>query len=197
MTPGLKNRDGRYNGPKPKRATLYDKWHGEDLESHVDKLRHHLIGIVYGNLVRAKAPPAGESDEGGSRGGTCSNGSRGGDGAAFGDDDRVSSGGGSGGKRAEITWQADRNQRKRSRHDEGGGAAAAAAAMSEPVSVHVLEINGDLITCGAGMIVQQCNCIGTDGRGLASVIRKRLPYGDPYSKRRKPPGKRFAVPEDR
>jgi hypothetical protein len=34
----------------------------------------------------------------------------------------------------------------------------------------VKEVRGDLLKWGADVIVQQCNCIGTTGRGLAKVI---------------------------
>ena len=47
-------------------------------------------------------------------------------------------------------------------------------------------------------IVQQSNCVGCDGRGLAAAIAERLPYGDTYKDRRPmPPARKFAVPEDR
>ena len=47
-------------------------------------------------------------------------------------------------------------------------------------------------------IVQQSNCVGCDGRGLAAAIAEKLPYGDTYKDRRPmPPARKFAVPEDR
>ena len=47
-------------------------------------------------------------------------------------------------------------------------------------------------------IVQQSNCVGCDGRGLAAAIAEKLPYGDTYKDRRPmPPARRFAIPEDR
>ena len=49
-----------------------------------------------------------------------------------------------------------------------------------------------------GAIVQQENCIGCDGRGLADAIAKKLPYGCSYKNRRRmPPANKFAVPDDR
>jgi len=49
-----------------------------------------------------------------------------------------------------------------------------------------------------GAIVQQENCIGCDGRGLADAIAKKLPYGCSYKDRRRmPPANKFAVPDDR
>mmetsp|Transcript_14952 Transcript_14952/g.45725 ORF Transcript_14952/g.45725 Transcript_14952/m.45725 type:complete len:317 (-) Transcript_14952:141-1091(-) len=50
----------------------------------------------------------------------------------------------------------------------------------------------------ATAIVQQCNCVGCDCRGLAQAIAEQLPYGCPYKARqRMPPLNRFAVPNDR
>ena len=47
-------------------------------------------------------------------------------------------------------------------------------------------------------IVQQSNCVGCDGRGLAAAIAEKLPYGDTYKDRRPlPPARKFAIPEDR
>ena len=47
-------------------------------------------------------------------------------------------------------------------------------------------------------IVQQSNCVGCDGRGLAAAIAEKLPYGDTYKDRRPmPPARKFALPEDR
>jgi hypothetical protein len=47
-------------------------------------------------------------------------------------------------------------------------------------------------------IVQQSNCVGCDGRGLAAAIAEKLPYGDTYKDRTPmPPARKFAIPEDR
>tara|TARA_B110001452_G_scaffold85393_1_gene69781 strand:- start:161 stop:820 length:660 start_codon:yes stop_codon:yes gene_type:complete len=47
-------------------------------------------------------------------------------------------------------------------------------------------------------IVQQCNCIGCEGKGLALGIANKWAWGSSYSgRRRMPPANRFAVPEDR
>lgn len=46
-------------------------------------------------------------------------------------------------------------------------------------------------------IVQQTNCIGTVGMGLAAGVAAKFPYGCPYAGRRLMPYGRFAVPEDR
>jgi hypothetical protein len=46
--------------------------------------------------------------------------------------------------------------------------------------------------------LQQENCVGCDGKGLAEAIAKTLPYGTSYKDRRRmPPQNKFAVPEDR
>ena len=45
-------------------------------------------------------------------------------------------------------------------------------------------------------VVQQNNCVGCDGRGLADGIAKKYPYGCPYAQRRKGPGSRFACSAD-
>jgi len=45
-------------------------------------------------------------------------------------------------------------------------------------------------------IVQQNNCVGCDGRGLAEGVAKKYPYGCPYAQRRKSFGGRFARSED-
>ena len=47
-------------------------------------------------------------------------------------------------------------------------------------------------------IVQQLNCVGCDGRGLAEGVKRKLPYGCSYaSRRRMPPQNKFAVEVDR
>ncbi|KAJ1618206.1 hypothetical protein T492DRAFT_849500 [Pavlovales sp. CCMP2436] len=46
-------------------------------------------------------------------------------------------------------------------------------------------------------IVQQCNSIGCDGRGLSQEISDALPYGCPYRVRGRAVGCRFAAPDQR
>ena len=56
----------------------------------------------------------------------------------------------------------------------------------------------DSILARVDAIVQQLNCVGCDGRGLAEGVRSKLPYGCSYAgRRRMPPQNKFAVPEDR
>lgn len=49
----------------------------------------------------------------------------------------------------------------------------------------------------AAAIVQQLNCIGCDGRGLAAGVANTFPYGCSYKERTPEPGKRFAEAKDR
>jgi len=57
---------------------------------------------------------------------------------------------------------------------------------------------GDLLVAPVEAIVQQCNCVTIDGRGLSAQIASRLPHGNPYARRRQAPGdrRRIAGPED-
>lgn len=56
-------------------------------------------------------------------------------------------------------------------------------------------IDGDLTTCDADCIVQQCNCLSIVPHGLSMTIKQKLSV-DPYGKRR-PLSKNCAVSEDR
>lgn len=56
----------------------------------------------------------------------------------------------------------------------------------------------DSVLSQVAAIAQQNNCVGVDGRGLAEGVAKKLPYGCPYSERRRmPPQNKFAVLQDR
>ena len=57
--------------------------------------------------------------------------------------------------------------------------------------------NGDLLQCkNVDFIVQQCNCLTIQSRGLAQSISKVFPDADTYSKRRSDV-KNVAIAEDR
>lgn len=44
-------------------------------------------------------------------------------------------------------------------------------------------VNGDVLECGADIVVQQCNAVSKKSHGLSAEIAKRLPYADLYSQR--------------
>ena len=54
---------------------------------------------------------------------------------------------------------------------------------------------GNLLTANVEAIVQQCNCLSCEGRGLSAQIASSLPHGNPYGRRRSQG--RIACPEDR
>jgi len=56
---------------------------------------------------------------------------------------------------------------------------------------------GDMFDATEQYILQQCNCMTLNGKGLAAAISQRYPYADVYGQRRREPGTRYAVLEDR
>ena len=44
-------------------------------------------------------------------------------------------------------------------------------------------VNDDLLSCGADMIVQQCNTVTRRSHGLSASIAERFPYADVYARR--------------
>jgi len=61
----------------------------------------------------------------------------------------------------------------------------------------VFEENGDLLTCTADFIVQQCNCLTVNSHGLAQSIAAKFPDADTYALRRAVRNKNLAIAEDR
>lgn len=59
----------------------------------------------------------------------------------------------------------------------------------------MLQITGDLTTCNADCIVQQCNCLSVYTHGLSKTIKDKLGV-DPYGHRRKQTNN-CAIKEDR
>jgi len=55
----------------------------------------------------------------------------------------------------------------------------------------------DRLLAEVDAIAQQSNCIGCDGKGLAAGIAAQFPWGCSYAGRRRMPGNKFAVAEDR
>ena len=65
--------------------------------------------------------------------------------------------------------------------------------------VLVVSLQDGILDAGVGTaaIVQQTNCIGTVGQGLAAGIANRYPYGCPYQGRGYMPNSKYARREDR
>jgi hypothetical protein len=62
--------------------------------------------------------------------------------------------------------------------------------------ISVIDIDGDLITCDADIIVQQCNCLTKTAHGLSQTIKDAFNV-DPYGHRRLMPRKKnCAIKED-
>lgn len=55
------------------------------------------------------------------------------------------------------------------------------------------EIKGNLLDCGADVIVQQINCSTVDSAGLAFAISAKFPYADVYSSRPKDPESSYNI----
>ena len=77
---------------------------------------------------------------------------------------------------------------------------APAAGSAQPVEYLSLPggVLDDKVLQKFDAIVQQLNCVGCDGRGLAEGVKRKLPYGCSYaSRQRMPPQNKFAVEGDR
>ena len=82
------------------------------------------------------------------------------------------------------------------------GTSASGKKRDRPGSIEYLSLPGgvldDAVLNRVAAIVQQNNCVGTDGKGLAAGVASKLPYGCPYASRRPmPPQNKFARLEDR
>ena len=81
--------------------------------------------------------------------------------------------------------------------------APAATPTATPIPIREVTLPGgvldDSLLREVDAIVQQSNCVGCDGRGLAEAVAKKFPgWGCSYAgRRRMPPGNKFAITEDR
>lgn len=58
-------------------------------------------------------------------------------------------------------------------------------------------IRGDITTCTADYIVQQCNCLTVKSHGLSATLEKKFVHANVYSRRRAVGRRNLAIVEDR